>query len=467
MNPFLNPSNLFTFAKNYLFDPPRIWKLSPEKLKKYQDKSIRKVVNYAYSVPLYHRKYREKGIHPNDIKKIEDIKKLPFISKDDIRKGYPKDILPTNINIKKEYIICTGGTTGKPITLYIDFKVMSKSIPLFLRDLRLYKMSLKKDRIVHLGNFSPNRIDLVMEEKFLSHLDFLPSKNNILNLDVNNPILRIMEKLNKFKPDLIISYPAIYQHLAFLKKKGYGKDINPKYLLVGGAILDNYTKSYVEDAFGCKLLNTYSSVEASGEIAIECPERSWHVHPDFYHLEAIDDNGNVVSPDKKGQIVITRLFTGGTPIIRYTGMEDWIKLSGFKKCSCGLCTPVIEKLEGRMRANIILPNGKIFPPGAFCFINPVLHKLNTFKVKQYQIIQKKIDEIEILLVIDKEQENVGPSFEKIADGIKRMYREKTGPNVTINVREVDEIVNKKKKGKPAPIVVSYVDYDKAVEKLQK
>jgi len=276
-----------------------------------------------------------------------------------------------------------------------------------------------------------------------------------------------MDRLNQFKPDFIMSYPAIFQHLAFLKKKGYGKNVNPKYLVVGGAILDDYTRSYVEDAFNCRLLNTYSSVEASGEIAVECPKNTWHIHSDFYHLEAIDDDGNVVSPDKKGHVVITRLFTGGTPIIRYTGMEDWVKLSGYKRCSCGLYTPIIEKLEGRMRANIILPNGKIFPPGAFCFINPVLHKLNTFKVRRYQIIQKKIDEIEILLVIDEELKDESPSFEKIAENIKQIYREKTGPNVKIKIKKVDEIVNKKNKRKPAPIVVSYVNYERAIENLQK
>ena len=466
MNPFLNPSNLYTVFKNYMFDPKRIWKLSPEELKNYQDKSFKKVVKYAYDVPLYRRKYKKKGIYPSDINKIDDIKKLPFISKDEIRKGYPNDILPFGINNGDKYIVCTGGTTGKPITLYVDIKTMSKSISLFLRDLKLYNLNSKKNRIVHLGNFSPNRIDLVMEQKFLSHLNFFYSKNNTLNLDVNNAIHKIMDKLNKFKPDLIISYPAIYQHLAYLKKKGYGKDLNPKYLMVGGAIVDDYTKSYVEDAFGCKLLNTYSSVEASGEIAIECPKNTWHIHSDFYHLETIDEGGNVVSPDKKGHMVITRLFTGGSPIIRYTGMDDWIKLSGHKKCSCGLNTPVIEKLEGRLRANIILPNGKIFPPGAFCFINPVLLKLNTFKVRQYQIIQKKLEEIEILLVIDEELEGKGPSFEKIADEIKKMYIKKTGPDVKIYVKKVDEIVNKKNKRKPAPIVISYVDYEEAVKKLE-
>ncbi len=455
MNPFLNPINSFYFLKNYLFDPNRIFKLDKNELKKYQEKQLRKVVKYAYKVPLYHKKYKKIGIHPSDIKTIEDIKKLPFISKDDLRKGYPDDLLPVGINKNKEYIVCTGGTTGKPVTLFTDFKLMSKNINIYPRDLKIFDLKRKNTRVVHLGNFSKNRYDLVIQKHFLKHLESFVSLNNLLNIDVNLSIIKIMEKLDRFKPDIIISYPAVYQHLANLKRKGYGKNVNPKILLVGGAILDEYTRSYVQDSFNCKLLNVYSSVEASGEIAVECKKNCWHIHSDFYHLEAVD--GEIVSPGKRGHIIITRLFTGGTPIIRYTGMDDWVKLSSYKKCGCGLSSPVIEKLEGRARANIVLPNGKVFPPGAFCFISPVLHKLNTFKVKQYQIIQRKIDEIEILLVIDPEMENKPPSFEKIADNIKKVYREKTGPDVKINVKKVDEIVNKKNKREPAPIVISYVN----------
>ena len=467
MNPFLNPINMFTFLKNIYFDKNRIFKLNYEELKKYQDKSLRKVVQYAYTVPLYHKKYKKEGIHPSDIRKVEDIKKLPFISKDDIRNGYPRDILPFGANRNKQYMVCTGGTTGKPIRLFTDFKIMSKNTALFLRDMKILGLNGRDARIAHLGNFSENRYDLVTENNFTKYLKKFIRKNNSLNIDVNNPIKEILEKLDEFQPDVIYSYPAIYQHLAYLKRKGNAENLRPKICLVGGAILDNYTKSYVEDSFDCRMLNFYSSVEASGDIGLQCLKNTWHIHSDYYYLEAIDENNNVVSPGKRGHIAITRLFVGGTPIIRYVGMDDWIKVSSQKTCSCGLTTPVIEKLEGRKRANIVLPNGKIFPPGAFCFISPVLHKLNTFKVKQYQIIQNKINEIEILLVIDKELENKGPSFKKISDNIKKVYHEKCGPDVNIIIRQVDEIVNKKNKRKPAPIVVSHINSDEEFEKLNK
>jgi phenylacetate-coenzyme A ligase PaaK-like adenylate-forming protein len=224
----------------------------------------------------------------------------------------------------------------------------------------------------------------------------------------------------------------------------------------------------VENAFGCRLLNIYPSVEASADIAFECLEGTWHIHSDYFDVEAIDENGELVVPGERGHVVITRLWGRGTPIIRYTGMDDWVRLGPSKDCDCGLSTPVIEGgVEGRKRANIVLPSGKVFPPGAFCFITPVLHKLQTFKVKQYQIVQKKIDEIEILLVIDEDLRDVGPSVDEVAKNIKEMYQKKSGPDVKINVKEVKEVKNPKDASKPPPIVVSYVKQDEGYKVLNK
>jgi len=147
-------------------------------------------------------------------------------------------------------------------------------------------------------------------------------------------------------------------------------------------------------------------------------------------------------------------------------MDDWVKLLPYKKCSCGLSTPIIEGgVEGRKRANIILPSGKVFPPGAFCFITPVLHKLKTFKVKQYQVIQKKIDEIEILLIIDEDLRDVGPTVDEIVKNIKEMYLKKVGFGVSINVKEVKEIKHPKDASKPPPIVISHVTQEEGYNVL--
>ena len=223
-------------------------------------------------------------------------------------------------------------------------------------------------------------------------------------------------------------------------------------------MLDDYTKRYVEHFFNCNMYNTYASCEMGAEIAFECKHRNWHIHSDYYHLEAVDNDMNPVNPGERGRLVITKLWGTGTPIIRYTGMEDWITLSDENTCSCGLNTPIFGRpVEGRITSNILLPDDKIYPPSSFLFITNALEELNTFKIKKYQIIQREFDRIDILLVIDENITEPSLSFQQIADKIIKTYQREIGPEIQMNVIQVDEIADDLTNGKPAPLVISQVN----------
>jgi len=166
----------------------------------------------------------------------------------------------------------------------------------------------------------------------------------------------------------------------------------------------------------------------------------------------------LVNPGERGRLVITKLWGTGTPIIRYTGMEDWITLGNGEKCSCGLKSPIFGRpVEGRILSNIHLPDGRSIPPSQFLYITDVLNKLKTFKVKKYQIIQNTIDEIDILIEIDEDQRNKEPSFNEISEKIKKIYKENIGTIVKLNIKEVNKIEDDTETGKPAPLVVSNIN----------
>ena len=112
MNPFHNPIFLSWILKTYLLEINRLKKFNGEKLKKYQDKQLKKIVKYAYTVPLYHDKFKKAGINPVEIKNITDISKLPIISKEDIKNYYPDGIISSRIPKEKLISISTSGTTG-------------------------------------------------------------------------------------------------------------------------------------------------------------------------------------------------------------------------------------------------------------------------------------------------------------------------------------------------------------------
>jgi len=101
MNPFINPITGIPFIKHFLFDSGRLKRMTPKQIEKYRDKAFKRILKYAYTVPVYHNKYKKAGIHPEDLRGIKDITKLPFITKKDFVDNYPDRIIPPNYNKKK------------------------------------------------------------------------------------------------------------------------------------------------------------------------------------------------------------------------------------------------------------------------------------------------------------------------------------------------------------------------------
>ena len=460
MNPFLNPVTCIPLLKNYLFDTRRLNTSSLEKIRRYQTKMLLRILRYADTVPLYHEKYEAADLDIRDIHTIMDVPRIPFVSKPDLVASFPNGLLPQNYKRKNVHLVSTSGSTGKQVSLYTDLSIFIGGIGALLRTYDQLHLNWRTSRIANIGNFNPNMADSTAENLFYSKASFVYGKNTRLSINAFLPMKEIITQLNQFKPDIIYSYPATFFQLAYYKRKGQGEYINPKAFLTGGSVLEPYTRAYVEETFRCKMHNVYESVESLGApMAFECDEGTWHINHDFFYMEAIDGDMKPVENGKRGHVVVTRLYGKATPIIRYTGMDDWVAISEAETCACGLHTPVLKGgVEGRKSDSVVLPDGRVFPAASFASLYSILNELKTRKVKQFQIIQKKLDEIEILVIIDEDLRNVGPSLEVIFEKIKQIHQKKAGPAVQITVREVQDIPAPK--GKPAPLVISLIKPEK-------
>jgi len=460
MNPFLNPVTCIPLLKNYLFDTRRLNTSSLEKIRRYQTKMFLRTLRYADTVPLYHEKYEAADLDIRDIHTIKDVPRIPFVSKPDLVASFPNGLLPQNYKRKNVHLVSTSGSTGKQVSLYTDLSIFIGGIGALLRTYDQLHLNWRTSRIANIGNFNPNMADSTAENLFYSKASFVYGKNTRLSINAFLPMKEIITQLNQFKPDIIYSYPATFFQLAYYKRKGQGEYINPKAFLTGGSVLEPYTRAYVEETFRCKMHNVYESVESLGApMAFECDEGTWHINHDFFYMEAIDGDMKPVENGKRGHVVVTRLYGKATPIIRYTGMDDWVAISEAETCACGLHTPVLKGgVEGRKSDSVVLPDGRVFPAASFASLYSILNELKTRKVKQFQIIQKKLDEIEILVIIDEDLRNVGPSLEVIFEKIKQIHQKKAGPAVQITVREVQDIPAPK--GKPAPLVISLIKPEK-------
>jgi len=458
MHPFTNPVFLLRIAKSYLSDVDRIRSIDNKQLKQYQDKALRRVVKYAYTIPLYHEKYKEADVHPNDIKGIEDIGKLPFITKDDLRENYPDRIIPKGFDKERNFLLSTSGSTGKPVFVYVDVFSAIKSLIAFVRSLKSYGGSWQKTKILMVIDTAPGSLEhTVFGESTLPFLKKFMALKNIKYIDLAKKPELIIKEIDEFQPEFLASDPGMLRKLAFLKNNGYGRNISLTCILSGGAMLDSYTRTYVENSFNTKIMDTYGTTEA-GPLAFQCnKENYYHVHSDFVYLEFLDDKNKPVPSDTSGRLVVTKLYGKGTPIIRYRGIEDFVTPTTKKTC-CELSSQTIKQIEGRSTDILILPEGKTLSPLSITSIPAkVMDKFKTYKIKQFQIIQQKVNEIEILIVIDEKLRNKGPSVKTILEELKKQFSEKIGHGVNIEVHEVDEI-QKNDRSDYVKVVISKVKH---------
>ena len=459
MNPFMNPIFLTKAIKGYVVDIGRLRSLNEVQLKRYKDKLFRKTIEYAYTVPVYHNKYKDAGIHLSDIKRIEDIEKLPFITKDDLRDNYPNGLIPPDFDKSNGFELSTSGSTGKPVTIFRDSYSILHDLWGFIRELREYDVSWRKHRMTFLADLTPGAVGSAhmsfsnSEQKKTPLLSF----NNFQTIDIGEDVEKMIKKMDEFKPEFISGYPDVLQGLAILKQKGYGKNVNPFCIQSTGAVLSDHVRDYLGKTFNCEVFDSYSSTEV-GPAVFECRDHKYHIHDDMIHLEFVDKNMKPVGTDKPGNVVVTRLAVGGTPVIRYTGNDD-IMVPIKDKCSCGSSSTLVKNIGGRTIDTIILSDGTIIPPLSLTGIpSKVMHDMKTELIQQFQIIQRKIDQIEVLIIINKDLKEKKVFINKVLNEVEKRFIEKLGKEVKVVVKEVDKVERTNGMDRIVRQVISLVDH---------
>jgi len=453
MNPLLNPIFLLRLAHSYLTDVDRLKKHTESEIRKYQDKSLRKIIKYAYDVPLYHEKYKKAGIHPTDINGIKDVNKLPIITKNDLRKSSNEMLIPKGEKINNFSKVTTSGSTGRPVTIFSDHYTIFKTFIGFIRSIKEHDINWRKNRIAIIADLSQDSAEYEYFSKTaMPSLKTFFSLNNMKIFHVADKPEKIMRELELFNPEFIGGYPGILKILAIFKKEGKAEKLNPKVIASSGSILDNYSRNYIKNSFNAEIFDVYGATECS-PIAFECNNGNYHVNSDFVFMEFFDSHEKKQLTGDGGNIIVTRLFGRGTPIIRYSGLSDYI-YSSDKKCDCEINSQIVNEIGGRQVDSIILPNGDIVPPSSLTGIpHYVMKKYNLEIIQQFQIIQHGLNNIEMLVIIDEKYRNNNEFLKKIFNDIKKQFYTKLGKDVDINITEVDKIDNIRKNSSTPPAVV--------------
>jgi len=360
---------------------------NPEYLKREQLKKIKAIVKYAYNyVPYYHRLFRSKRIKPEDIKGHDDLKKVPPVSKQDIRENY-KDFIARCLDESKLPSNFTSGSTGIPLKICSDHSALS-----FYNALGRYIFSeygvKPNDRFVTIWG----RMKSIVWSKPYSKI--FRGFNEIL-VPAFFEEKKLINVLRQINPDIIYTFPSILLLLANADISG----INPKLIFTQGETVTQYCRDAVRKAFDLEIFDTYGSVEFEF-LAFECSEHcGLHAITNGAYIEFVDENEERVSPGEEGEIIVTGLYNRAMPLIRYQIGDVGVPTD--EKCPCGRAWPLIKKIHGRTDDYLVLPSGrKISYVNFYNSFYRILEE-NIFCISQFQIIQDNKNRVAFKIVKGK------------------------------------------------------------------
>ena len=374
----------------------KIETMSREQLSELQSERLKDVVKRVYdNVPYYRAKMDAVGLKPEDINSINDISKLPFTEKHDLRANYPFGLFA----VPKKDIVrlhASSGTTGKLTVVGYTKRDLDDWSECVARSLVM--AGLSDEDIIHnaygYGLFTGGLGIHYGTEKLGAA---------IVPCSTGNTQRQLM-LMKDFGATAICCTPSYATYLIEeIEKYGYKKeDFSLKTAILGAEPWTEEMRLRIEKDLGVDTYNIYGLSEISGPgVAMECSARQGsHVFEDFFYPEIIDPVTLEPVPDGvKGELVFTTLNKQGIPLIRYRTRD--ITSITHEKCECGRVFARISRLEGRSDDMIIIRGVNVFPSQ----IETVLLKLGDYIAPQYQVIVDRVgslDTIEIQVELKEE-----------------------------------------------------------------
>ena len=352
------------FKREALFDIQRV--------------KLKALIKHAYAnVPYYHRVFKDRGLRPNDIKSVEDLNRLPKLTKDDIRSNFD-DMVATNFSRAIEPHASEPVPASVPVQFYITKDYINSKSASELRAYSWCGYNLGDKHAVLWG--SP--FDLKKSEELRNRIVNFFGKRVMLNcFGMSEESMRMYaRRLEKFKPKIVRGYAsAVYLFAKFMLHEGVD-NVKPKAVITAAETLFDHERTTIEKAFGCEVYDFYGAREAAA-IASECSEHSgYHISAENYVLECVKE-GERVASGETGVILVTNLRNYVMPFIRYE-IGDLGRFSD-EVCSCGRGLPLMSSIEGRTTDIIVTQDGNFTS-------TPVLTLIfKNLPVKQYQVIQEK------------------------------------------------------------------------------
>ncbi|MCX5707517.1 MAG: phenylacetate--CoA ligase [Candidatus Omnitrophica bacterium] len=366
-----------------------------EDLKNIQSERLKDIAEYVYqNNPVYKKKFDAAGIKPWEIKSIDDIKKLPFTVKEDLRDNYPFGLFSVQPKNLAE-IHVSSGTTGNPTVVGYTKE-----------DLKLWGEVMAR-AFCCAGAVPHDLIQIAYGYGLFTgglgaHYGAMEMGLVIIPAS-SGQTKRQLKIMNDFKPRILACTPSYAMYMAEeAKELGLKpRDSSWKIGVFGAEPWSEAMRKEIENTWNMLATDIYGLSEIIGPgVAQECTHKTGlHLFSDVFYPEIIDPKtGHQVKEGNKGELVITTLTKRGIPLIRYR-TRDIVSIK-YEKCKCGRTSPRISKISGRTDDMIIVRGINVFP-------SQIEHVLLGIEgtLPHYQLIvdrrANELDELEVWVEVDQ------------------------------------------------------------------
>ncbi len=374
---------------------PEVETMPVGEIKKLQSEKLVKQVKHVYdNVPYYRDLMDKKGVTPDDIHGIEDLHKLPFLTKSDLRDAYPYGLLAKPL-ADCVRIQSTSGTTGRRVVAFYT-----------QHDVDLWEECCAR-AIVAVGGTNEDVCQVAYGYGLFTGgpgLNGGSHKVGCLTLPMSSGNTeRQLQFMMDLNATILCCTPSYAAYLGeSLKEKGYTSDQIPlKAGIFGAEPWTEEMRHSIEETLGIKAYDIYGLTETSGPgVAFECSEQTgMHINEDHFLAEIIDpDTGEVLPEGSRGELVFTSLDKEAFPLLRYRTRD--ICVLSRKPCSCGRTHIKMTKPMGRSDDMLIIRGVNVFPSQ----IETVL--LNEGYQPNYQIVvdrEKNSDTLDVYVELSPDQ----------------------------------------------------------------
>ncbi len=385
-----------------------------EEMRKFQLENLRKIVKWLYNkVPFYKNQFDALGLKPEDIKELEDLSKLPFTARNDLRDNYPFGLcaVPLDEVIR---IHASSGTTGKPITGPYTQSDLVQWTDCMARN--LYAAGVRSNDVCQ------NAYGMGL---FTGGLGFHQGATRVGCAVIpisSGQTERQIIVMQDFGVTVLLCTPTYALTIAE-RADEMGVQIKDLPLRIGVFGAEPWTiamRKEIEERMGIKAMEAYGLTECGGPgIAYDCiVQDGLHVNEDHFIAEIIDPvTGEVLPLGTKGELVFTAIQRQAMPLIRYRTRD--ITTLRREKCDCGRTLIKMDKIYGRSDDMLIIGGVNVFPSQ----IESILLDVKEIEPQYVIIVKKKgyLDQLHVDVEARQETYDAGPK--KIAE-VEKMVESK-------------------------------------------